>query len=179
MSQRPVPRVRGHLPRGALLSLLLHVHLLLPIALAAWIYGGRQEAAREAQKAQEVDVEFKDVTAAELPKDLPPIEPLPDQLQPPKPPTPRADRKKVEPKVAVDKPAEEKDEKEIKKPEPEVVEPPPPAPQQKPERRAHEKMVDIDNEKEVEPPPDAKYLAEKNNRADVETRATDTNLQKA
>ena len=179
MSQRPVPRVRGHLPRGALLSLLLHVHLLLPIALAAWIYGGRQEAAREAQKAQEVDVEFKDVTAAELPKDLPPIEPLPDQLQPPKPPTPRADRKKVEPKVAVDKPAEEKDEKEIKKPEPEVVEPPPPAPQPKPERRAHEKMVDIDNEKEVEPPPDAKYLAEKNNRADVETRATDTNLQKA
>src|SRR5262249_14805796 len=33
--------------------------------------------------------------------------------------------------------------------------------------------------KDVEPPPDAKYLAQKNNRADVETRARDTNLQKA
>ena len=45
----------------------------------------------------------------------------------------------------------------------------------KPERKAHEKMVDLDNDKEVEPPPDAKYLAQKNNRADQETRATDTN----
>ena len=40
-------------------------------------------------------------------------------------------------------------------------------------------MVDLDNDKEVEPPPDAKYLAQKNNRADQETRAKDTNLQKA
>src|ERR1044072_3417207 len=98
MSQRPVLRVRGHWPRGALLSLLLHFRLLVPIGLAAWIYGGRQEAAREEQKAQEVDVEFKDVTAEELPPDLPSIDPLPDQLEQPKPPPPRADaRKKPEP----------------------------------------------------------------------------------
>ena len=84
MSQRAGSRARGYLSRGALLSLLLHVHLLAPIGLAAWIYGGRQEAAREAQRAQEVDVEFKDVTAAELPKDLPPDRtPPPDQLEPP------------------------------------------------------------------------------------------------
>ena len=49
-------------------------------------------------------------------------------------------------------------------------------PMPKPEPRAHEKMVDLDNDKDIEPPPDAKYLAQKNNRADVETRATDTNL---
>src|SRR5262245_57098408 len=179
MSQRPVLRVRGHLSRGALLSLLVHVHLLVPIGLAAWIYGGRQEAVREAQKAQEVDVEFKDVTAAELPQDLPPIEPLPDQLEPPKPLPPRDARKKQEPKLAAaEKPQDPKKDEEIKKPAPEVVEPPP-KPEPKPERRAHEKMVDLDNEKDIEPPPDAKFLAQKNNRADVETRATDTNLQKA
>ena len=179
MSQRPVSRARGHLPRGALLSLLLHVHLLVPIGLVAWIYGGRQEAVREAQKAQEVDVEFKDVTADELPPDLPPIDPLPDQLEPPKPP-PRAEaRKKPEPKkVAAQKqPTDEAEghqeararggRRRRRRRTP------------KPEQRAHEKMVDLDNEKEVEPPPDAKYLAQKNNRADVETRATDTNLQKA
>src|SRR6188768_2257097 len=157
MSQRPVLRVRGHLPRGALLSLLLHFHLLVPIGLAAWIYGGRQEAVREAQKAQEVDVEFKDVTAEELPPDLPSIDPLPDQLEPPKPPQRAEAHKKPEPKkvAAAEQPTDET--KEIKKPEPEVVEPPPkPAP--KPEQRAHQKLVDLDNEKEVEPPPDAKYL---------------------
>src|SRR5262245_17391646 len=100
MSQRPGLRARGYLSRGALLSLLLHVHLLTPIALAAWIFGGRQEAEREAQRAQEVDVEFKNVTAAELPPDLPPLDPAPpDQLQPPKPPKPRPERK-PEPKLA-------------------------------------------------------------------------------
>src|SRR5215471_17675491 len=134
---RPASRARGFLSRGALLSLLLHVHLLAPIGLAAWIYGGRQQAAREAQKAQEVDVEFKDVTAAELPKDLPPIEPLPDQLAPPKPPTPRAERKKVEKKETAKTPEEKvADKVEKPKPEPEVVVPPLP-PMPKPEPRQH------------------------------------------
>jgi len=178
MAQRGVFRTRGFLSRGALLSLLLHVHLLAPIGLAAWIYGGRQEAAREAQRAQEVDVEFKDVTAAELPKDLPPVDAVPDQLQQPKPPKPKAEAKrKTEKKLAQAKPDEQPD-KATPKPEPEVVVPPLP-PMPKPERKAHEKMVDLDNDKDVEPPPDAKYLAQKNNRADQETRATDTNLQKA
>jgi len=180
MSQRAGSRARGFLSRGALLSLLLHVHLLAPIGLAAWIYGGRAEREREAQKAQEVDVEFKDVTAAELPKDLPPIEPSPDQLEPPKPPQ-RAERRKAEKKQAAKPPTPEEkvaEKTEKPKPEQEVVVPPMP-PMPKPEPKAHQKVVDLDNEKEVEPPPDAKYLAEKNNRADVETRATDTNLQKA
>src|SRR5439155_10727952 len=99
---------------------------------------------------------------------------------PPKPPTPRADRRKLEKKQAPKAPPEEKvaDKLEKPKPEPEVVVPPLP-PMPKPERRQHEKMVDIDVDKEAAPRPDAKYLAEKNSRADVETRATDTNLQKA
>src|SRR5262245_20814081 len=121
MSQRPGSRARGYLSRGALLSLLLHVHLLTPIALAAWIFGGRQEAAREAQRAQEVDVEFKDVTTAELPKDLPPIDPAPpDQLQPPKPALRRPELKKPEPKLAQKEPEKAQDkQKLLPKPEPE------------------------------------------------------------
>jgi len=179
MSQRIGTRARGFLTRGALLALFVHVHVLAPIGLAVWIYGGRQEAAREAQKAQEVDVEFKDVTAAELPKDLPPVDSLvPDQLQPPKPPTPRPDKRpKPEPKVAK-KTEQPETRPEVAKPEPEVETPPLP-PMPKPERREHEKMVDLDNDKDIEAPPDAKYLAQKNNRADEETRAKDTNLQKA
>src|SRR5204863_5698906 len=98
MSQRAASRARGFLSRGALLSLLVHVHLLTPIGVAAWIYGGRQQAAREAQRAQEVDVDFQQVADADLPKDLPPIEPLSDQLEPPKPPKPRADRRKADKK---------------------------------------------------------------------------------
>ena len=45
--------------------------------------------------------------------------------------------------------------------------------------KGHEKIVDLDNDKDIPPPPDAKYLAQKNNRAEVETRAKDTNLEKA
>jgi TonB family protein len=53
--------------------------------------------------------------------------------------------------------------------------PPPP----KPKDPNHQKMVDLDMGQEVEPPPDAKYLAQKNNRAKEETRARDTNLERA
>jgi TonB family protein len=45
--------------------------------------------------------------------------------------------------------------------------------------QSHQKIVDLDNDKDIPPPPDAQYLAQKNNRAEVETRATDTNLDKA
>ena len=146
MSQRAGSRARGYLSRGALLALLLHVHLLAPIGVAIWVFGGRQEAAREAQRAQEVDVEFRDVTAAELPKDLPPIDPAqPDQLEPPKPPAPRAQARKPEQKLAEKKAEDKAVEKPVAKPEPEVAEPPPPRPE---ERKPHQKMVDLDNDKD-------------------------------
>src|SRR5215831_15788384 len=82
-------RARGHLSRGALLALLAHTHLLVPLLIAAWVYGGREEA----QRAEEVDVAFQDVPLDQLPPDLPALEPPlptpPDRLEPPK-----RDRKK-------------------------------------------------------------------------------------
>src|ERR1051325_5183475 len=106
MQQRPPSRARGYLSRGALLALLVHVHVLTPIGVAAWIYGGRQQAAREAQRAQEGDVDFQQVAGPVLPKDRPPTEPLADQLEPPKPPKPRADRRRAD-KKEIPKTAEE------------------------------------------------------------------------
>jgi TonB family protein len=182
MRQRSATRARGFLSRGALLSVLVHVNLLVPIGIAAWVYGGREEA----QRAEEVDVAFQDATAEDLPKDLPPLEPPTDELPPLAAESP-PEKKKPERKLT---PQEQKEQKQEKKkheqqPEPEVVVPPqlPPPPEETPpppppERRSHEKMVDLDNDKEVEAPKDAKFLAQKNNRADEETRATDTNLEK-
>ena len=63
----------GILSRGALISLLLHLNLVAPLVIAAWVYGGREEA----QRAEEVDVAFQEPTTSELPPDLPPIEPTP------------------------------------------------------------------------------------------------------
>jgi TonB family protein len=177
----PSGRGRGHLGRGALLALLLHAQLLAPLIIAAVIYGGREET----QRAEELDVGFESVAEEELPKDLPALEPpraddaleklRPDARKPP----PEKKKKKKDELAAVEKKPTEK-----KKPEPEIVVPPlPPMPEATPppppERRDHEKMVDLDNDKDVPPPEDAKFLAQKNNRAEVETRATETNLQKA
>src|SRR5262245_55896804 len=124
MSQRPGTRARGHLTRGALLALLLHVHVLGPLGVVIWVLADRHEAEREAQRAQEVDVEFKDVTAAELPKDLPPLDSAaPDRPEPPKP---RPEARKLEPKLT-EKAAQKPDDKAEKpKPEPEPEQPPPP-----------------------------------------------------
>jgi TonB family protein len=179
MAPPPRKRARGHLGRGTLLSLLVHAQLLLPLGIAAYVYGGREEARR----AEEIDVGFESVAEEELPKDLPPLEPPSDQSalekltpeakKPPKEKLPK-DKKEL---AELEKP------KPKPKPEPEVVAPPmPPMPQEQPppppERKHHEKMVDVDTEKETPPPPDAKFLAEKNNRVAEETRATQTNLEK-
>src|SRR5882672_3184136 len=149
------PHQHGHLGRGALLSLLGHGLLVAPVLVLVFIYAGREEA----QRAEEVDVAFRDVSADELPADLPPLEDLTKEKT--------ADKQsKKEPDVPIPP----------MPPMPEQAPPPPPPP---PERKQHEKMVDLDSDKEVEPPKDAKFLAQKNNRAEVETRATDTNLEKA
>lgn len=180
MQQRQGKRARGHLSRGALISLLLHLNAVAPLVVAAWVYGGREER----ERAEEVDVAFQAVDQTALPPDLPPIEPTPEPLEPPARP------EKPEKKPKVDKEKLKKPEPEAKKkpsqppkPEPEVVVPPlpampPPPPPPPPERKQHEKMVDVDTDKEVPPPPDAKFLAEKNNRVEQETRAQDTNLLK-
>lgn len=135
-------------------------------------------AREEAQKPDEVDVAFESVTPEELPADLPALDdaPPPDQRapEPPKPKKKLADVKAPE-KMAEVKPPP---------PEPEVVVPPEPerkpepSPPPPPPEKKREKVVNLDNEKDVDPPPDAKYLAQKNNRAEQETRATNTNLER-
>jgi TonB family protein len=183
MPQAPRKRARGHLGRGTLLSLLLHAQLILPLGIAAFVYGGREEARR----AEEIDVGFESVPEEELPKDLPPLEPprdesaleklKPDARKPPKDKKDKKEKDKKEKLAELEKPKP--------KPEPEIVTPPlPPMPKEQPppppppERKSHEKMVDVENDKDVPPPPDAKFLAEKNNRVEQETRATETNLEK-
>ncbi len=178
MRRRLSTRARGNLSRGALISLLLHLNVVAPVVIAAWIYGGREEA----QRAEEVDVAFQAADQTELPPDLPPIEPSPETLEPEAKKAPKPDKKRPE-LVKVPKPDARKKPEPAKKekPEPEVVAPPMPPmpPPPPPERKGHEKMVDLDNDKDVPPPPDAKFLAQKNNRAAVETRAEETNMVKA
>jgi outer membrane biosynthesis protein TonB len=151
-------RLPRHLGRGALTSLFIHVGLLFPLVTLAFILGAREQALRD----QEVELTFEEVDPADLPPDLPPIEATP-------------------------KPAEKKPEEMALRPEPEPPpqqQPPPPPeqpppPQQQPrQERAHEKSVDFEIEKETEPDPNAKFLAEKNNRVEQETRAERTNLER-
>src|SRR5260370_1130352 len=52
MLRAPTKRARGHLGRGVLLSLHLHALVPVPLGVAAFIYGGRQEP----QRAEGVDV---------------------------------------------------------------------------------------------------------------------------
>jgi TonB family protein len=168
---------RGYLSRGALLSLLIHANLLVPLGIAAWVYGGREEA----RKAEDLDVAFEEASAADLPKDLPPLEPLPpDDVRPEKPA--KADRKK-KPERKLAEVVKKKPPEPAPPPKPEevVVPPlPPMPPPPPPDHKAHEKIVELDDEdKKVEPPPDAKYLAQHNSKTDVETRARDTNLEKS
>jgi TonB family protein len=178
MRQRLSTRARGNLSRGALISLLLHLNVVAPIVIAAWIYGGREEA----QRAEEVDVAFQAADQTELPPDLPPIEPSPQTLEPEakRAPAPKPDKKHPE-LVKVPKPEPQKKPPpppKKEKPEPEVVAPPMPPmpPPPPPDHRGHEKIVDLDDKKDQPPPPDAKYLAQQNNRVAVETRARDTNM---
>src|SRR5882672_8105500 len=85
------PHQHGHLGRGALLSLLGHGLLVAPVLVLVFIYAGREEA----QRAEEVDVAFRDVSADELPADLPPLE---DLTQPPPLPSDRVLPERKKPK---------------------------------------------------------------------------------
>jgi outer membrane biosynthesis protein TonB len=173
MQQHPRSRLRGRIGRGLLLSIFLHAQVLMP--LVAWLFWWNKG------EDEDVQVTFEDVKESELPSDLPPIEqpaeprrPSP-QINPPKPKSPELALQEprplqptpVEPKPVEKKPEETKQEN----------------PQDKPKAQAidlqHEKIVDLDMGKEVEAPKDAKYLAQRNNRTDNETRARQTNLDRA
>src|SRR5579871_6883828 len=147
-------RPRGHLGRGALYSLLLHAALVAPICVLAFVWGGREEA----QRTEEVDVGFESVADAQLPPDLPALEPPKDEsaLEKLKP-----EAKKPPPKKKPEKtPLAQKDEP---KPEPEIVVPPmppmpAPPPPPPPEKHENMKSVDVDHSND-QVAPDAKFLA--------------------
>lgn len=164
MDEERQRRLGGHLGRGLLLSLVLHGSAIFPLVALAILF-----ARREAQN-RDLDVRFEEVSEAELPRNLPPLEPSSEAADPER-------RKKIAPKQP---------ESQIAQPEDLPLPPEPPEPEEKkqdeppkpPPPDKHEKMVDLDLGQDVEPPPEARYLAQKNNRAREETRATDTNLER-
>jgi TonB family protein len=163
----------AHIGRGFLLAVLLHSTSLGPLIALAVVLGAREAAERE----QEVDVSWKEIDPETLPTDLPP-------LSPDEPPAPKAKEAEPKPKVAEEdvKPEPKAEEDPAKpqdepKPEPQpLAEQPPPA---KPDvQKQHEKIVEIDPDKDEPPPDKANFLANKNSRAEKETRAQETNLEK-
>ena len=80
-ARTPTTRPRGHLARGALIALLVHGQILVPLVIATFFLAHREEA----ERAEEVDVGFEDVKPEDLPHDLPPL----DDTPPPSEPAPR------------------------------------------------------------------------------------------
>jgi TonB family protein len=168
MTKQRTRRDRGRIGRGVLFSMLLHAQVLVP--LVTWVFWwGKPED-------NEVELSFEAIKDDELPPNLPAIE------KPEKP------RKATRPPEKAEKPPTAQPPKSKAMAERErVPEPPPPEPvapksEQKavapPEELPRQKIVDLDMGKEVEEPKDAKYLAQRNNRTDHETRARQTNLEK-
>jgi TonB family protein len=153
-------RQQAFLGRGLLTSLFVHLGILFPLCTIAFLLGAREDA----RKAEEVEMTFEEVNPADLPADLPPIDPEDLPSEPPRP------------KLAVRPDQEEAMPEKLPEQEPEPEEPTPPQP--KPEQKTNLKSVEFEIDKEEEPAPDAKFLAEKNNRAEQETRAERTNLEK-
>src|SRR4051794_37166941 len=123
-------RLRGYLGRGLVTSFLVHAGLVLPFIALAIVF-----ARREAEN-RDLDVRFEDVSAAELPDNLPPLQ------QDPSPPSSErrvADLKRASKKdVADDLPLPPE-----KEPPPEQKPEETPTPKVVPEK-AREKMVDLD-----------------------------------
>ncbi len=167
MATQHASRHRGRIGRGLLLSLFLHAQVLVPLVVWVFWWGKADD--------DQVDVSFESIKDEELPPNLPAIE-KPEREKATKPPAKVA-------QVNEKKPAAET-------PKPEATTeraPPPPEPAAPktetkpvalPEESPRQKIVDLDMGKEVEEPKDAKYLAQRNNRAEHETRAQQTNLER-
>jgi len=169
MARQHKRRERGRIGRGVLLSILLHAQVLVP--LVAWVFWWGRPA------DDEVGLSFESIKDDELPPNLPAIEKPAESTKATKPTKLSEKTKKTEEPTLVERARQ--------------AEPPPPAPVvPKPERKPEEKpvaqpeplpgqkVVDLDMGKEVEAPKDSKYLAQRNNRAEHETRARQTNLEK-
>jgi TonB family protein len=173
-------RLRGRIGRGVLFSLFLHGQILVP--LVAWLFwwGNFDDG--------EVGVTFENVKDDELPPDLPSVEKPPEtskertlaaKTPKPVPEKPAEPPKPLEPEKKDEQLAEKQPEKP---PVPEKA-PEPAKPEDKPKieepELLHQKIVDLDLGKDVEAAENAKYLAQRNNRTDHETRAKHTNLDRA
>jgi TonB family protein len=165
---------RGHLGRGLLASILLHAQIILPLVVLALVYGKRE--------SNEVDLSFESVKENELPAGLPEVEePTPAERRSHDSKMQRLTQLEKQPEPRIELPPPEKL-PPIPKPQETPVAPlPPPKPQEPPQpqpERLHQKIVELDMGKDVEAPENATYLAEKNNRTENETRASETNLER-
>jgi TonB family protein len=166
-------RDRGRIGRGLLLSIILHAQVLVP--LVVWVFWWGSPADNE------VGLSFEAVKDDDLPPNLPAIEKPLEPRTATKPAT-KATRlpESTEKPPAAKAPKPEAQAERVREPEPPSPEPVAPKPEERiavqPEALPGQKMVDLDMGKEVEAPKDAKYLAQRNNRAEHETRARQTNL---
>ena len=176
MAGQQTRRVRGRIGRGLLLSIFLHAQVLVP--LAAWVFWW------DKPEDNEVGLSFESIKDDELPSNLPSIE----KPAEPKPATKSATKtaakppdKPAKPSLAIP-PKPEAMAERLREPVPPPPEPVAPKPAEKspvqPEVLPGQKIVDLDMGKEVEAPNDAKYLAQRNNRTEHETRARQTNQEK-
>jgi len=174
MSTRRSKRPDGHLGRGLLVSILLHAQVILPLVILASVYGKRE--------SNEVDLSFEPVKENELPAGLPAVEePAPPEKRPRDKKTQELAQSEKQPEPEIEVPPPEKLPPMPKPPETPLAQLPPPKPQEPPQpppEQLHQKIVELDMGKDVEAPENAKYLAEKNNRTENETRARETNLER-
>jgi TonB family protein len=179
MGMQPRRHLRGRIGRGILLSLFLHGQILVPLLTWLFWWGNFDDG--------EVGVTFENVKDDELPPDLPsvdkPLEPSKVSALAAKPAKPTPEAAPKMPPEAEEKKAEQPAEPERDKIAEAEKKPEPPKAEDKPKVEEadllHQKIVDLDMGKEVEAPENAKYLAQRNNRTDRETRAKHTNLDMA
>ena len=174
MDTRRSKRPNGHLGRSLLASLLLHAQVILPLVILASIYGQRE--------SNEVDLSFEPVKESELPAGLPSVEePAPPEERPRDKKAQNLAQAPKEPEPEIEVPPPEKlppVPKTPDKPLAQVLPPKPQEPPQPPPEQLHQKIVELDMGNDVEAPENAKYLADKNNRTENETRARETNLER-
>ena len=174
MDTRRNKRSAGHLGRGLLLSVFLHAQVILPLVVLAFIYGKRE--------SNEVDLSFESVKDNELPAGLPAVEePAPPEKRPHDKTTQKLAQSEKQPEHEIELPPPEKLPPILKPQEKPLAQLPPAKPEEPPQpppERLHQKIVELDMGKDVEAPDNAKYLADKNNRAENETRARETNLER-
>ena len=171
MAKQHTRQNRGRIGRGLLFSIFLHAQILVPLVVWVFWWGKPDD--------NEVGVSFESIKDDELPPNLPSIE-KPEKPEKTRQPPKLAEQSEKPPAVQPPKP--EAMAERAQQAEPPPPEPLAPKPEQKsvarPEEMTQQKIVDLDMGKEVEAPQDAKYLAQKNNRTDHETRAQQTNLER-